>query len=100
MLPVDLAANAASLGVDVVRAATADDLRAAITAAKASERSTVIHVETDPMIGSPDSAAWWDVPVSEVATLASTTDARAIYEKNKAAQRPYLAPVQSDQPST
>lgn len=96
VLPVDLAANAASLGVEVVRASTVADLTAAITAAKASDRSTVIHVETDPMIGSPDSAAWWDVPVSAVATLDSTNDAHAIYQKNKVAQRPYLAPVQPE----
>ena len=47
VLPVDLAANAASLGVDVIRANTAAEFADAIKVAKASDTSTVIHVETD-----------------------------------------------------
>ncbi len=91
-LPVDLAANAASLGVHVVRAATTEALARAIRDAKDSESSTVIHVETDPLVGSPDSDAWWDVPVSETSTLDSTRDARSTYERHKATQRHYLDP--------
>jgi 3D-(3,5/4)-trihydroxycyclohexane-1,2-dione acylhydrolase (decyclizing) len=94
-LPVDLAANAASLGVQVVRPGTAAELAQAIRDAKASATSTVIHVETDPLVGAPDSAAWWDVPVSETSTLPSTQEARATYDENKSAQRPYLAPPNS-----
>jgi len=91
-LPVDLAANAASLGVHVVRAGTAGELAQAIKEAKASPASTVIHVETDPLVGAPDSEAWWDVPVSETSTLSSTQRARAAYDEHKAGQRPYLSP--------
>ena len=91
-LPVDLAANAASLGVDVTRVVTAVELAAAITAAKASESSTVIHVETDPLVGAPDSESWWDVPVSETSTLESTRSARAGYDAHKASQRSFLIP--------
>ena len=63
-LPVDLAANAASLGADVIRVVTAAEFTDAVKVAKASDRTTVIHVETDPMISAPDSESWWDVPVS------------------------------------
>ena len=49
-LPVDLAANAASLGADVIRVATAAEFGDAVKVAKASDRTTVIHVETDPLI--------------------------------------------------
>ncbi len=91
-LPVDLAANAASLGVHVVRVDSRDGLAEAIREAKASSTTTVIHVETDPLAGAPDSEAWWDVPVSETSTLASTQDARAVYDAHKRTQRPYLAP--------
>ena len=94
-LPVDLAANAASLGVDVIRAATAAEFADAIKVAKAAEQTTVIHVETDPMIGAPDSRSWWDVPVSETSTLASTQRARTTYETRKTLQRPYLRPSES-----
>nr|WP_205602875.1 MULTISPECIES: 3D-(3,5/4)-trihydroxycyclohexane-1,2-dione acylhydrolase (decyclizing) [Mumia] len=89
-LPVDLAANAASLGADVISAKGIDDLRAALVSAKASDRTTVVHVETDPLVPAPDSPAWWDVPVAEVSELASTRDARAAYEGHKLNQRHHL----------
>ena len=91
-LPVDLAANAASLGAEVIRVVTAAEFTDAIKVAKANDHTTVIHVETDPLIGAPDSRSWWDVPVSEVSELDSTRAARDAYERNKAAQRPYLRP--------
>jgi 3D-(3,5/4)-trihydroxycyclohexane-1,2-dione acylhydrolase (decyclizing) len=94
-LPVDLAANAQSLGVHVVRAAGTDALAAAIRDAKASTTSTVIHVETDPLVGAPDSHSWWDVPVSEASELDSTRQARTTYEERKAHQRPFLDPSDS-----
>ncbi len=90
VLPVDLAANAASLGADVIRASTVDDLRSALTKAGESSRTTVVHIETDPLAGSPDGGAWWDVPVAEVSGLDSTRAARADYERDKGAQRRYL----------
>ncbi|MFI6480188.1 3D-(3,5/4)-trihydroxycyclohexane-1,2-dione acylhydrolase (decyclizing) [Nonomuraea sp. NPDC050663] len=64
-LPVDLAANAASLGAVVLRAETVDDLRKALETARASSDTTVVYVRTDPMVDSPSSEAWWDVPVAE-----------------------------------
>jgi len=71
LLPVDLAANAASLGADVLRADTSRIPRGAPAGVK-SDRTTVVHVETDPLAPSPGSDAWWDVPVAEVSALAST----------------------------
>ncbi|MFC7447643.1 3D-(3,5/4)-trihydroxycyclohexane-1,2-dione acylhydrolase (decyclizing) [Rhodococcus daqingensis] len=91
-LPVDLAANAASLGVDVISARTASEFTDAVKTAKASARSTVLYVETDPMASAPDSGSWWDVPVSEVSTLPSTRRARDEYEFRKRAQRHCLRP--------
>ena len=90
LLPVDLAANAESLGAEVVRADTVEELEAALRDARASTRTTVVHVETDPMVGAPDSEAWWDVPVAEVAGIDSTREARATYEEHKRTQRTYL----------
>ncbi|WP_072807195.1 3D-(3,5/4)-trihydroxycyclohexane-1,2-dione acylhydrolase (decyclizing) [Rhodococcoides yunnanense] len=92
ILPVDLAANAASLGVEVVRVNNGNEFTDAVKAAKASETSTVIHVETDPLIAAPDSESWWDVPVSATSTLESTQTAYATYEKWKKIQRPFLRP--------
>ncbi|MCW2944812.1 MAG: iolD [Actinoallomurus sp.] len=90
VLPVDLAANAASLGADVLTARTAEEFRAALIQARAATRTTVVHIETDPLRPSPDGEAWWDVPVAEVSGLDTVREARARYEKDKQAQRPYL----------
>ena len=91
-LPVDLAANAASLGTDVIKVATAAEFGDAVKVAKASDRTTVIHVETDPLIPAPDSESWWDVPVSEVSTLESTRTAYQTYADWKTIQRPHIRP--------
>ena len=91
-LPVDLAANAASLGADVLRADGIEEFRDAVIKAKASTRTTVIHVETNPMISAPDGSAWWDVPVAAVSQLASTQEARRTYEQMKSGQRHHLTP--------
>ena len=92
ILPVDLAMNARSYGVDVIEiepaASAIDDLKAAVAQAKASEKSTFIHINSDPLIYAPDGAGWWDVPVPEVSTLGSTQRAREEYLEQRAAQRP------------
>jgi 3D-(3,5/4)-trihydroxycyclohexane-1,2-dione acylhydrolase (decyclizing) len=90
ILPVDLAANAASLGADVLRTRTVEEFTKALAQARASDRTTVIYIETDPLAPVPSSQAWWDVPVSEVSALTSTQQARAAYEAAKQDQRPYL----------
>jgi 3D-(3,5/4)-trihydroxycyclohexane-1,2-dione acylhydrolase (decyclizing) len=89
-LPVDLAANAASFGVEVIEADTVADFRKAIAKAKASTRTTVVHIETDPLGPNPPGSAWWEVPVSEVSELDSTRTARAAYVDSKREQRHYL----------
>ncbi len=94
VLPVDLAMNARSYGLDVVEipatASAVTDLSEALAAAKASPRSTVIHIESDPLLYAPDGEGWWDVPVPEEASLPSTRRARREYEQRRTAQRPLL----------
>jgi 3D-(3,5/4)-trihydroxycyclohexane-1,2-dione acylhydrolase (decyclizing) len=93
VLPVDLAANAASLGARVAVVRGIVELEKAFADAQAVDVTTVIHVETDPLVPAPDSPAWWDVPVAEVAELESTRDARATYDNQKTRQRSHLRPV-------
>jgi 3D-(3,5/4)-trihydroxycyclohexane-1,2-dione acylhydrolase (decyclizing) len=91
VLPVDLAANAESLGVRVLRADGVADFRAKLAEAKAHTGGPVmVHVETDPLVPAPSSESWWDVPVAEVSAVDSTRQARKAYEQGKANQRPYL----------
>lgn len=90
LLPVDLAANAASLGARVLRAETVKELRAALTEARAGDQTTVIEVRTDPTVAAPGSDAWWDVPVAEVSELESTRRAYQAYQQGRQAQRHHL----------
>ncbi|MEV6181539.1 3D-(3,5/4)-trihydroxycyclohexane-1,2-dione acylhydrolase (decyclizing) [Streptomyces sp. NPDC052015] len=92
-LPVDLAANAASLGMRVLRAKTVRDLRAALAEARAADTPTCVYVETrtaDTVSGAPPAQAWWDVPVAETATRASAVKARELYERHVSTRRRHL----------
>jgi 3D-(3,5/4)-trihydroxycyclohexane-1,2-dione acylhydrolase (decyclizing) len=89
-LPVDLAANAASLGARAIDTHTIEEFEAALEQAAASDVTTVVQIHTDPTIDAPSSEAWWDVPVAEVAALASTQAARREYEQHARDQRQYL----------
>ncbi|MCX2923234.1 3D-(3,5/4)-trihydroxycyclohexane-1,2-dione acylhydrolase (decyclizing) [Streptomyces sp. NEAU-W12] len=89
-LPVDLAANAASLGMDVLRARTVGELRHALAAARAAERPTCVYVETDPAPTAPPAEAWWDVPVAEVASREAAVRARERYDAQVAGRRRHL----------
>lgn len=94
VLPVDLAMNARSYGLDVIEVepgtGSIADLKAAMATAKASERSTLIHINSDPLLYGPDGEGWWDVPVAEVSTMDSTQRSREVYETKRVAQRPLL----------
>ncbi|MFC9428105.1 3D-(3,5/4)-trihydroxycyclohexane-1,2-dione acylhydrolase (decyclizing) [Streptomyces sp. NPDC056987] len=90
VLPVDLAANAASLGADVLSATTAEEFGRAMAKARDADRTTVVHVETDLYGPNPPGSAWWDVPVGEVSELESTRRAYGTYRDAKRSQRHYL----------
>ncbi|MFG2308545.1 3D-(3,5/4)-trihydroxycyclohexane-1,2-dione acylhydrolase (decyclizing) [Streptomyces sp. NPDC048566] len=92
-LPVDLAANAASLGMRVLRAKTVRDLRSALAEARGADTPTCVYVETetaDRVSGAPPAQAWWDVPVAETATRPSAVAAREEYDRHVAARRRHL----------
>jgi 3D-(3,5/4)-trihydroxycyclohexane-1,2-dione acylhydrolase (decyclizing) len=92
-LPIDLAANAASLGASVLRATTIDEFRAALEQARAARTTTVVAIETDPSVSSPDSESWWEVPVAELSTNESTQAARERFDHSRQQQRPFLRPT-------
>ncbi|MET9072154.1 3D-(3,5/4)-trihydroxycyclohexane-1,2-dione acylhydrolase (decyclizing) [Streptomyces sp. NPDC004232] len=92
-LPVDLAANAASLGMRVLRAKTVEELRAALAEARAADTPTCVYVETetaDTVSGAPPAQAWWDVPVAETATRPSAVKARELYDRHVSTRRRHL----------
>ncbi|MFJ2900504.1 3D-(3,5/4)-trihydroxycyclohexane-1,2-dione acylhydrolase (decyclizing) [Streptomyces sp. NPDC087218] len=92
-LPVDLAANAGSLGMRVLRARSVRDLREALREARAADRPTCVYVETetaDTVSGPPPAQAWWDVPVAETATRPPAVRAREEYDRHVADRRHHL----------
>jgi 3D-(3,5/4)-trihydroxycyclohexane-1,2-dione acylhydrolase (decyclizing) len=88
--PVDLAANAASLGARVLRATSIDELRSALDEARRDGGPVAVHIEVDRYAGVPSYEGWWDVPVAEVSDDAAVRAARREYERAKAAQRQYV----------
>ncbi|HXH06805.1 MAG TPA: 3D-(3,5/4)-trihydroxycyclohexane-1,2-dione acylhydrolase (decyclizing) [Vicinamibacterales bacterium] len=89
-LPVDLAANAASLGAIVHRAEDRAALERALETARAADRTTVIYVPVDPDARVPGYESWWDVPVAEVSEQAPVRAARSAYEEGRRRERWYL----------
>jgi 3D-(3,5/4)-trihydroxycyclohexane-1,2-dione acylhydrolase (decyclizing) len=89
-LPVDLAANAESLGAKVIRASNIEELRAGLEAARAEPGPVVIAVEVDRYEDVPGYESWWDVAVAEVSELASVRAARERYEAARADERSHV----------
>jgi len=86
-LPIDLAANAASLGAVALRAKTIPELSQALEQAKAEARTTVVVIETDREVGVPSYDAWWDVPIAQVSQVEAVRRASSAYEQMREQER-------------
>ncbi len=89
-LPVDLAANARSLGAIVFDCKTYDDFAKAVREAEKTDRTTVIHTHVDRYVGVPGYDSWWDVHVAEVSEMDSVREARKNWEIMRAKERFFL----------
>src|SRR2546429_4841125 len=89
-LPVDLAANARSLGAHVIECKTYDDFVAALKTVKTTDRTLVIYIQDDRYVGIPGYEGWWDVPVAEVSGMPSVQAARAEWTEMRAKERSFL----------
>src|SRR5262249_24917206 len=81
-LPVDLAANARSLGACVIECRTYADFEAALHQAHSNQQITVIYIQNDRFHGVPSYESWWDVQVAEVSDMPAVRDARREWETN------------------
>jgi 3D-(3,5/4)-trihydroxycyclohexane-1,2-dione acylhydrolase (decyclizing) len=90
VLPVDFAANAASLGAWTVRARTAEELKAALVAARKQPRTSVVVVETSYDQRVPSYESWWDVPIAEVSERETVKAARQKYEEARKKERRFF----------
>jgi 3D-(3,5/4)-trihydroxycyclohexane-1,2-dione acylhydrolase (decyclizing) len=84
---IDFAAHAAAMGAAAEKVGSIAELEAAITRARASDRSHVIVIDTDPMPTTAAGGHWWDVAVPEVSTRAEVREARRTYEAQRELQR-------------
>jgi 3D-(3,5/4)-trihydroxycyclohexane-1,2-dione acylhydrolase (decyclizing) len=86
-LPVDFAANAASLGAWAVRARTKEELQVAIVSARKQPRTSVVVVETSYDDRVPGYESWWDVSIAEVSASDAVKAARRKYEEARKKER-------------
>ena len=94
-LPIDLAANAASLGAASHRVRTIAELRVALAESKRVEgRPCVITIETDRYEGVPAYESWWEVAPAEVSGISEVRASRDRYEKGRKSVRRHLRPPQ------
>lgn len=77
---IDFAAHAAALGASATKVASIADLEAALATAKSAARTSVIVIDTDPLITTGEGGHWWDVAVPEVSERDEVKAARARYE--------------------
>ena len=89
-LPVDLAANARSLGADVIECESHDEFVAALNRAKTINNTTVIYIKNDRYESVPGYESWWDAPVAEVSTIEGVQAARAEWEEMRPKERYFL----------
>ncbi|MBS3647420.1 3D-(3,5/4)-trihydroxycyclohexane-1,2-dione acylhydrolase (decyclizing) [Pseudaminobacter sp. 19-2017] len=82
LLPeIDFAAHAASMGAVARKAASIAELERALKEAEADDRTSVIVIDTDPLISTEAGGHWWDVAVPEVSPRPTVNDARKKYEE-------------------
>jgi 3D-(3,5/4)-trihydroxycyclohexane-1,2-dione acylhydrolase (decyclizing) len=84
---IDFAAHAASLGAHAVKVKGLAELETALGEARSNTRSTVIVIDTDPLVVTEDGGHWWDVAVPEVSVRPQVNEARRNYEDALASQR-------------
>ncbi|MDU1051625.1 MAG: 3D-(3,5/4)-trihydroxycyclohexane-1,2-dione acylhydrolase (decyclizing) [Varibaculum cambriense] len=89
LLPVDIAKNAESWGLKVLKVHTIEEFRDAYRQAEKSEQAVMIHIETNLFGPNPPNCSYWDVAVPEVARIESTQQARKEYEEALVDQRHY-----------
>jgi 3D-(3,5/4)-trihydroxycyclohexane-1,2-dione acylhydrolase (decyclizing) len=81
LLPdVDFVQHAASLGAIAKKVPSIAGLETALVEARKNPRTTVLVIDTDPLISTDAGGAWWDVVVPEVSARREVRAAREVYE--------------------
>jgi 3D-(3,5/4)-trihydroxycyclohexane-1,2-dione acylhydrolase (decyclizing) len=84
---IDFAAHAAAMGAVSRKVASLAELETALQETESSDRTTVIVIDTDPLISTDAGGHWWDVAVPEVSERPQVQAAREAYVAALKAQR-------------
>jgi 3D-(3,5/4)-trihydroxycyclohexane-1,2-dione acylhydrolase (decyclizing) len=87
MPQIDFTAHAAAMGAVARKVASIAELEQALKEAEADTRTSVVVIDTDPLISTEAGGHWWDVAVPEVSVRPTVNAARADYEKKRKAQQ-------------
>ena len=90
VLPVDLAANARSVGAHVFECNSVQDVIKALVDSRGIDRTVVIHVRNDRYLGVDNYETWWDVPVAEVSESDTVNAAREEWSQMRERERNFL----------
>jgi 3D-(3,5/4)-trihydroxycyclohexane-1,2-dione acylhydrolase (decyclizing) len=77
---IDFAAHAASMGAVSGKVSSIAELEAALDKSRSEPKTTVIVLDTDPLITTDSGGHWWDVAVPEVSERPQVQKARKAYE--------------------
>jgi 3D-(3,5/4)-trihydroxycyclohexane-1,2-dione acylhydrolase (decyclizing) len=77
---IDFAAHAAAMGAWSKKVSSIADLEAGLAEAAGIDRTTVLVIDTDPLISTDAGGHWWDVAVPEVSVRPQVNKARKEYE--------------------
>ena len=87
MPAIDFVMHARSMGAVARKAASIAELEAMLKEAEADDRTSVIVIDTDPLIATEAGGHWWDVAVPEVSARPQVNAARKEYEDALKGQR-------------
>jgi len=84
---IDFAMHARSMGAIAEKVGSVGELETALKKAKSNDRTTVLVIDTDPMISTEAGGHWWDVAVPEVSERKEVRAARKAYEEARKMQK-------------
>ncbi len=87
MPEINFRAHAESMGAVAVKVGSIAELEQAIEASRTNDRTSVIVIDTDPLITTEEGGHWWDVAVPEVSPRRQVNEAHSNYIAKRADQR-------------
>ncbi|MBB4000005.1 3D-(3,5/4)-trihydroxycyclohexane-1,2-dione acylhydrolase (decyclizing) [Aureimonas pseudogalii] len=84
---IDFAAHAGAMGARARKVASIAELEAALRDTAGEDRTTVVVIDTHPLVTTEAGGTWWDVAVPEVSERPAVGAARETYEARRRLQR-------------